>query len=554
MEVGRLTVRVGADIDGLTRELNKATAHMGTFNKGMKQIGVAIAGAFAADKIIDFGKEIFNTTAKFQKFEAVLTNTLGSNSAAKAALMEITEFASKTPYQVDELTSSFVKLANQGFIPTLNQMRQLGDLAASQGKSFDQLTEAIIDAQTGEFERLKEFGIRAEKQGDQVTFTFKGVKQQVDFTAQSIREYVLALGNVEGVAGGMDAQSKTLGGGLSNLQDSFEQLKLAIGEAANSGGLFSDVLNFISSGVTSITDKIRTTKKDVFNMVEAIKQLKELRRKAAVAGDLDEWSRLNTLIRSGVEEVRKYYETNIKGQEELDKKRKESDALNNRPQLKAPSGNISLTSIQPIRSETLQSMEQLRITMRNISKEIVPAKMGIADLRMQFERLGEYFVDFAPIFNEAFVNLGVGLGEALGNMASGLGGAEQITGMLLSVFGNMAIQLGQLAISTGIAVLGIKQALMSLNPGIAIAAGVALVALGTMVSNKAKSIASGGKGSSSSSLSSSGNGSNVRNNGNLRNDSSAQDNKIVAETIIRGQDIWVVMKNFEKNSKYTKAG
>ena len=76
-------------------------------------------------------------------------------------------------------------------------MRKLGDLASSTGKDFDQLAEAIIDAQTGEFERLKEFGIRASKQGDEVKFTFKEVETQVDFTADSIRDYVLSLGDDE---------------------------------------------------------------------------------------------------------------------------------------------------------------------------------------------------------------------------------------------------------------------------------------------------------------------------------------------------------------------
>jgi hypothetical protein len=234
-----LTLKVGTDTSSLDKGLRDVNAKLDSFSKGLNGIGAKIAGAFAIGEVVDFGKEVFKTTAKFQKFEAVLTNTLGDGSAAQAAMAQITEFAAKTPYGVDELTASFVKLANQGFIPTINQMRSLGDLAASQGKSFDQLTEAIIDAQTGEFERLKEFGIRASKEGDKVSFTFKGVKQQVDFTNDSIRNYILSLGEVQGVSGGMEAQSKTLGGGLSNLEDSFEQLKLAIGEAAESGGLFS---------------------------------------------------------------------------------------------------------------------------------------------------------------------------------------------------------------------------------------------------------------------------------------------------------------------------
>jgi len=123
-----------------------------------------------------------------------------------------------------ELTSAFVKLTNQGFKPSTVELRKLGDLASSTGKSFDQLTEAIIDAQTGEFERLKDFGIRASKEGDKVTFTFKEVKKQVDFTASSIREYLLGLGDLEGVSGAAAVISETLGGKINNLGDSFDKL------------------------------------------------------------------------------------------------------------------------------------------------------------------------------------------------------------------------------------------------------------------------------------------------------------------------------------------
>src|SRR5688572_11274742 len=94
------------------------TSFQNTFNKVSKTVGTL----FAADQLIGFGRQVFNVTAEFQKFEAVLTNTLGDKGAAGAAMDRIVDFATKTPFQVAELTSSFVKLANQGFIPTLNQM------------------------------------------------------------------------------------------------------------------------------------------------------------------------------------------------------------------------------------------------------------------------------------------------------------------------------------------------------------------------------------------------------------------------------------------------
>lgn len=207
-----------------------------------REIKSTIARTFAVGGIVAFGKSVIDTTANFQKLQAVLTNTLGSGSEAEKAMQMISDFASKTPFQVDGLTGSFVKLANQGFTPTSNEMRKLGDLAASTGKDFDQLAEALIDAQVGEFERLKEFGIRASKQGDQVKFTFKGVEQQIKFTDQSIRDYVLSLGDANGVSGSMAAISETVGGKISNLNDKFTQLKNTIGN--QSEGVIAGVLNF----------------------------------------------------------------------------------------------------------------------------------------------------------------------------------------------------------------------------------------------------------------------------------------------------------------------
>lgn len=235
------------EVQNLEKETKKsetAFKKMGDTGRGALNSIRSIAATIGLSLI---AKQIFDVTAEFQKLAAVLTNTLGSRSLAQAALNDIKLFASQTPFSVQELTASFVKLANQGFKPTLVELRKLGDIASSQGKSFDQLTEALIDAQTGEFERLKEFGIRAAKEGNNVIFTFKGVKTQVDFTSESIRNYVLSLGEAEGVSGSMAAISQTLGGQVSNLGDSFDSLFNGLGQAST--GILAYVMEQLSQAV-----------------------------------------------------------------------------------------------------------------------------------------------------------------------------------------------------------------------------------------------------------------------------------------------------------------
>ena len=250
-ELGNTGKKATETGDKLSNAFDQGKEGVGGLSKSLGGLGPAIAGAFSVTAVLGFAKAVFDTTANFEKLGAVLKNTLGSGAAASVALEGIKEFAKTTPFAVEELTASFVKLANQGFIPTTNQLRQLGDLASSTGKGFDQLTEAIIDAQTGEFERLKEFGIRASKSGDQVKFSFKGVETQVKFNNEAIREYITSLGDYEGVAGAAAAVSGTLGGKVNNLGDAWDSFLNSIGtllkptltKALNETAEFMDSIN-----------------------------------------------------------------------------------------------------------------------------------------------------------------------------------------------------------------------------------------------------------------------------------------------------------------------
>jgi len=91
--------------------------------------------------------------------------------------------------------------------------------------------------------------------------------------------------------------------------------------------------------------------------------------------------------------------------------------------------------------------------------------------------------------------------SAIGNaLANGNNVLEAVGASLLNSLGGILIQVGKMAVAVGIGIVAIKTALESLNPVIAIAAGAALIALGSYFSSKSKSIGKsmGGSGGSSS--------------------------------------------------------
>jgi hypothetical protein len=251
-ELGKLKKQLD-DVGDKAKKAGKDTGDaFGGMGAVAAKVGPIIAGIFAADKIVGFTKEVIAVTAQFQKFESVLKNTLGSNSAAQGALASIKQFAATTPFSVQEVTDSFVKLAGVGFKPTIDQMRKLGDVASSQGKSFLQFTEAILDARNFEFERLKELNISARTVGENVIFNFKGVETQVKKNRDAVQAYLLSLGDYNGVAGASSAVSQTLGGQISNLGDTWDSLLNTIGN--NLAPIFGKALTVTAEFLGALND------------------------------------------------------------------------------------------------------------------------------------------------------------------------------------------------------------------------------------------------------------------------------------------------------------
>ena len=140
------------------------------------------------------------------------------------------QLAADTPSSLQEWTEAYIKLVNRGVKPTSQELVNMGDLAASQGKSIDQLIEAILDAMTGENERLKEFGIKASKSGETTKFSFRGVTTEVRNSEDAIKDYLLSLGRVDGIAGSMAVQMQELEGIQSNLGDTMDAFFNKVGK------------------------------------------------------------------------------------------------------------------------------------------------------------------------------------------------------------------------------------------------------------------------------------------------------------------------------------
>ena len=240
-----LTVRLKADGSGLRGELRLSKAEIDKLGKELDQTGDEAKRS--ADKLDKYGKEakeaadesrkagkeaqtlhsafgglkgilggigltaftanLINTNKEFSLLRASLETVTGSSHAAEQAFNRISDFAANTPFDLQQVTEAFIKLKALGLDPSEDALTSYGNTASAMGKSLNQMIEAVADAATGEFERLKEFGIKARSEGDRVTFTFQGVSTTVKKEAGEIENYLRQLGDVQ-FAGGMGGSQK----------------------------------------------------------------------------------------------------------------------------------------------------------------------------------------------------------------------------------------------------------------------------------------------------------------------------------------------------------
>lgn len=211
------------------RDTEKALGSMGDTVRAV----TGLLAAMGAVQIVSKFKEIAVET---DRMRASLTTVTGSTENAMAAFSELEKIAAKTPFTLDQSVNAFIKMKALGLEPTERALLSFANTSSAMGKDLTQLIEAVADASTNEFERLKEFGIKASQQGDQVSFTFQGVTTTVEKSSDAIVDYLTRIGEVE-FAGAAAQQMDSLVGLFSNLEDNVAGLFRAFGDAGGSDAL-----------------------------------------------------------------------------------------------------------------------------------------------------------------------------------------------------------------------------------------------------------------------------------------------------------------------------
>lgn len=219
-------IKTSKRVNGLSKEARLASVQVANmankFKDGVSKMaasgaklaiaGAGIAGAFAF-------KTGFSEALDLEGYKIQLETATKDTKKAGEIMKYAMDLANKTPFEAGPLIEGASKLEMLG-VSAKKYLPMLGDMAAATNKPIDQAVEAMLDAQMGEFERLKEFGIKKQMIIDKANQMFKGkeiVNKKGQIKDEKAFNQALEAVMQERYGGGMERQAKTVRGTWSTV-------------------------------------------------------------------------------------------------------------------------------------------------------------------------------------------------------------------------------------------------------------------------------------------------------------------------------------------------
>lgn len=252
--LGPLNKKVGKldkQFDKVDKSIKKTS---GSFSK-MKGL---LAGAITVGGLGAFTKSVFDASSKAEDLKIALETVTGSATEADDAFKFIRSFTEKTPFEVEKVAETFMKLKSAGLDPSVEMMTMLGDVAAV---SSDKV--AALESVTNLFSRTVAGGMGVEELdqlADKGIPVYDILSEKLGITRMEVSKFgqtaegalemqaALADGFNERFGGGMERASDSLNTKVSTLKDTFEGLLIKVGEGGlsdaikNVAGTFTDFL------------------------------------------------------------------------------------------------------------------------------------------------------------------------------------------------------------------------------------------------------------------------------------------------------------------------
>ena len=265
-------------------EMKKAAADAGAafvreggmIDDALTKIAAGVAGAFAVDKIKDFVMEVVNVRGQFQQLEIAFKTMLGSAEKASKLMNQLVRTAATTPFDLQGVAQGAKQLLAYGIAAedVNDTLIKLGDIAAGLSLPLGDLVYlyGTTVAQGRMFTQdMRQFMGRGIPMAEEIAKVMGVAEQEVaglvtagKVTADVFKKAIDGMAAEGGKFGGlMEAQSKTITGQISNIEDAVAMMFNKMGQQSEG------VINTALSGVSYLVENYQEVGRQIGALVTA---------------------------------------------------------------------------------------------------------------------------------------------------------------------------------------------------------------------------------------------------------------------------------------------
>lgn len=200
----------------------------------------------------------YEAVAGFEKASVALSAFTGSMESAKAKFWELNALEDKTCQSTDKLANAFVILGKYGLDNSSKALTSYSQIAVAMNKTVEEVANAIGNASQGQFKSLKELGIQAKQEGDQIILTYQGVTTAIGANTGELEKYIQKLSD-DNFSGILEEKTKTVEGAMNRMKNAWGTLQTVLFNADTPfGKFFVNSLNEITSFINDAINIIQT--------------------------------------------------------------------------------------------------------------------------------------------------------------------------------------------------------------------------------------------------------------------------------------------------------
>lgn len=219
-------------------------------------VSTAIKGMVAAAGVGKLFSDIASSMKQAERSIGSLRAITSSADEAKKKFQELNDLSRELPQSFDEITAAALALGKNGLSTSAKNIEALAKISRGTNTSLESLAQALSNASMGQLKGLRQIGIIAKQEGDEISLTYQGTTEKIKANTKDLQAYIERLANTK-FADTLKPEMEGITGAAKGLGDAWGDFTRELGESGI-GDIIKDVMITATKALDGFTESIKT--------------------------------------------------------------------------------------------------------------------------------------------------------------------------------------------------------------------------------------------------------------------------------------------------------